>query len=150
MVKILFGEDFKEKTILDIDTYFNNTYEREWLDDEEVKQIVRDIDNSELQGLNVISPVLGSISVEKISGGAKALITLLKNDNLEGYIDLCVLGENCEKWLSYIFNAKDVQVCMTSYQFFFRDYNITGICLNDNTVINNSNDWIEKLSEFGN
>ena len=26
MVKVLFGEDFEEKTILDIDTYFNNVY----------------------------------------------------------------------------------------------------------------------------
>ena len=62
MVRVLFGEEFGEKTILDIDSYFNNVYENDWLEDDVVKQIVKDIDGSELNGLNVISPVLGSIS----------------------------------------------------------------------------------------
>ena len=149
MVKVLFGEDFGNDTILDIDAYFNNTYQNDWLYNPNVIKIVKDIDKSDLNGLNVISPVLGSISVKDISGGAKALISLLMNDNLDGYIDLCVLGENCEDWLAYIFNHKDVQVCMTSYQFFFRNTEITGICLNDNTEIRNSEDWREKLFEFG-
>lgn len=149
MVKVLFGEDFGEKTILDIDSYFNNVYENDWLEDENVKQIVKDIDGSELNGLNVISPVLGSISVRDISGGAKALICLLKEDNPEGFIDLVVLGENCEKWLAYVFENKDVQVCMTGYHLFFDDYNVSGVCLNDNTEIKNSNDWRDKLFEYG-
>ncbi|MBR4544156.1 MAG: DUF4869 domain-containing protein [Lachnospiraceae bacterium] len=149
MVKVLFGEDFGERTILDIDSYFNNVYENDWLEDENVKQIVKDIDGSELNGLNVISPVLGSISVRDISGGAKALICLLKEDNPEGFIDLVVLGENCEKWLAYVFENKDVQVCMTGYHLFFDDYNVSGVCLNDNTEIKNSNDWRDKLFEYG-
>ena len=149
MVKVLFGEDFEEKTILDIDTYFNNVYEDKWLDDEQVIQIVKDIDNSELKGLNVISPVLGSISVRDISGGAKALICLLKEEEPQGYIDLVVLGENCEKWLAYIFNNKDVQVCMTGYHLFFDEYDISGWCLNDDTEIRNSEDWRKKLFEYG-
>ena len=149
MVKVLFGEDFGEKTILDIDSYFNNVYENDWLEDETVKQIVKDIDGSELNGLNVISPVLGSISVRDISGGAKALICLLKEENPEGFIDLVVLGENCEKWLAYVFENRDVQVCMTGYHLFFDDYNVSGVCLNDNTEIKNSNDWRDKLFEYG-
>ena len=150
MVKVLFGEDFGDKTILDIDSYFNNVYEDEWLNDDIVRQMVKDIDNSELVGLNVISPVLGSISVRDISGGTKALICLLKEEKSEGFIDLVVLGENCEKWLAYIFNKKDVQVCMTGYHLFFDEYEVTGLCLNDNTIINNSDDWRDKLFEFGN
>ncbi len=149
MVKVLFGEDFGEKTILDIDSYFNNVYENDWLADETVKQIIKDIDGSELNGLNVISPVLGSISVRDISGGAKALICLLKEENPEGFIDLVVLGENCEKWLAYIFENRDVQVCMTGYHLFFDDYNVSGVCLNDNAEIKNSADWRDKLFEYG-
>ena len=149
MVRVLFGEDFGEKTILDIDSYFNNVYENDWLEDDVVKQIVKDIDGSELNGLNVISPVLGSISVRDISGGAKALICLLMEDNPAGYIDLVVLGENCEKWLAYVFEKKDVQVCMTGYHLFFDDYSVSGVCLNDNTEITNSADWRAKLFEYG-
>ncbi len=150
MVKVLFGKDFGEdKTILDIDTYFNNVYENDWMTDPKVKEIIRDIDGSELEGLNVISPVLGSISIRDISGGAKALICLLKEVEPQGYIDLVVLGENCEKWLAYIFERKDVQVCMTGYHLFFRDHQVSGVCLNDNSDIRNSEDWRNKLFEFG-
>ena len=150
MVKVLFGTDFGEnKTILDIDTYFNNVYENDWMYDETVKQIVKDIDKSDLEGLNVISPILGSISVRDLSGGAKALICLLKDTGSDGFIDLVVLGENCEKWLAYIFGIKDVTVCMTGYHLFFKEYDVSGICLNDNSIINDSNDWRKKLFEFG-
>lgn len=150
MVRVLFGDDFgDDKTILDIDTYFNNVYEDEWLDDDIVKQMVKDIDKSELKGLCVISPVLGSISVRDLSGSVKGLICLLKDDNKEEFIDLVVFGENCEKWLAYIFNHRDVQVCMTGYHLFFKEHEITGVCLNDNTEIKNSEDWQDKLFEFG-
>jgi len=150
MVRVLFGKDFGEdKTILDIDTYFNNVYENEWMTDPLVKDIIRDIDKSKLEGLNVISPVLGSISIRDISGGAKALICLLKDDDPQGYIDLVVLGGNCEKWLAYIFEHKDVQVCMTGYHLFFNDQNVSGICLNDDSLIKNSEDWRKKLFEYG-
>ena len=65
------------------------------------------------------------------------------------YIDLVVLGENCEKWLAYIFNNKDVQICMTGSQLFLDEYRISGWCLNDNTEIKNSEDWRKKLFEYG-
>ncbi len=149
MVKVLFGKDFGEHTILDIDTYFANVYEDDWLNDDTVKDMVRDIDGSELEGLNVISPVLGSISVRDLSGGVKALICLLKDDNKESFIDLVVLGENCEKWLAYVFEKRDVQVCMTGYHLFFDEYEVKGLCLNDNSLINSSLDWRKKLFEFG-
>lgn len=149
MVKVLFGEDFGENTILDIDSYFANVYEDTWLDDDVVRNIVKDIDDSDLNGLNVISPVLGSISVRDLSGGTKALICMLKDNNPESFIDLVVLGENCEKWLSYIFKHKDVQVCMTGYHLFFDGLDIEGICLNDGSSIKDAADWQKKLFEFG-
>ena len=49
----------------------------------------------------------------------------------------------------YVFENKDVQVCMTGYHLFFDDYNVSGVCLNDNTEIKNSNDWRDKLFEYG-
>ena len=54
MLRILFGRE-TEDTNIDPDTYFNNTCEAEWFDDEIVKQIIRDIDDSEVQGFSLIS-----------------------------------------------------------------------------------------------
>ena len=63
MLSILFGKE-TENTNIDPDTYFNNTCEIEWFDDEIVKQIIRDIDDSEVLGFSLISKHLGAASVE--------------------------------------------------------------------------------------
>lgn len=57
------------------DMYFNNTYREEWLDNELVKRMVKDIDRSEVVSRHCInSPVLGQIAPERLSGGVKGLI----------------------------------------------------------------------------
>ena len=72
----------------DVDVYFNNRYEDEWLEDPVVKQIVRDIDHSEiLSNRAVESPVLGIIPLTRISGGDSgvgktSLIQLVADYNL--------------------------------------------------------------------
>lgn len=76
MLFINFYDD--EREIRYTDSYFNNNYQDEWMEDEEVKQIIRDIDSSELLNPQiVISPVLGAIPVTQISGGAKAVVNTL-------------------------------------------------------------------------
>lgn len=42
-----------------------------------VVQMVRDVDQSELKGLCVLSPFLGSISVERLSGGGALFLSRL-------------------------------------------------------------------------
>mgnify|MGYP002769844343 FL=1 len=70
MLNILFRED--EREIRYTDSYFNNNYQDEWFEDDLVKQIIKDIDLSDvLNAQIVISPVLGAIPVTQISGGAK-------------------------------------------------------------------------------
>ncbi len=69
--------------------YFNNTYEDEWFDDPFVKRIVSTFDSSEVSDRQlIISPVLGQIPLERLSGGAKALILLHGTDDF--YTDLTV------------------------------------------------------------
>ena len=96
MLKIYFGYD--ENAVLSVDTYFNNTYEDEWFDDAFVKKIVKVVDDSEVRDRQlIVSPVLGQIPPERLSGGAKALILLYETNNF--YTDLIVCGSNCEDLL---------------------------------------------------
>lgn len=145
MLYVLFGERLDD-TIFPTSVYFNNVYENEWFNDEDVKQIVRDIDKSELNGLCVLSPFLGSIPVEKLSGGAKGLILMLKEDNFIS--DLISYGNNCEDWIIRISNKKDITVCMTGVDMTFEGKDIKAICLNDNSKINNYIDWCDKMIAF--
>ena len=67
----------------DVDVYFNNRYQKEWLQDLLVKDIIQDIDHSEsLSNYAVECPVLGIIPRTRIFGGTKALILMLKTDRV--------------------------------------------------------------------
>lgn len=145
MVSVYFGYD--KEAILSVDCYFNNMFEYEWLDDDFVKEMIQDIDGSTVLSNQCIqSPVLGQIPPEKLSGGVKTCIMLYKMDDFMP--DLIVCGENCEKWLSLIFSKKNCRVTMSGYDLTFRNLEIKGICENDNSVINNYQDWINKMCDM--
>ena len=59
--------------------YFKNTYTDEWITDKLSREMIRDVDRSEVIGPRVIdSPVLGGISARELSGGVKTLIAIYK------------------------------------------------------------------------
>ena len=146
MLSILFGKE-TENTNIDPDTYFNNTCEIEWFDDEIVKQIIRDIDDSEVLGFSLISKHLGAASVEWLSGGCKTLILLYKDDDFEP--DLIWLGNNCEDWLIKIANIKDIKAVMTGEDLHFSGkQNLIFLCLNDNSIIKDFREWNRKLIDY--
>ncbi|MEZ3468025.1 MAG: DUF4869 domain-containing protein [Schaedlerella sp.] len=140
-----FGYD--TEAILSIDKYFNNTYDEDWLDDPFVKEMVLDIDHSEvLDKYCIQSPVLGQIPPEKLSGGVKALICMYELDDF--YVDLIVCGKNCEKWIAEIAEKKDFRASMSGYDLDFEDTGIRARCLNDGSEIHSSKDWILKMCRY--
>ena len=109
MLSIHFGIYSNKNYIDNPDLYFDNTYEDAWLENQESKDMVRDIDKSELVGPNlVISPALGSISINRLSGGVKTLIQIA-NDSEHVY-NASACGDNCASWLLKIGSEKDVLV----------------------------------------
>ena len=90
-------------------TFFNNTYRDEWITDELSKQMILDVDKSEVIGPHLIdSPVLGPISQKELSGGVKTLI-LVNNDD-EHIFNASACGDNCARWLVKIGKDKDITV----------------------------------------
>lgn len=145
MVSVFFGLD--KTAVLNVDVYFNNVFEYEWLDDELVRDMVKDIDNSVVLSNQCIqSPVLGQIPPERLSGGVKTCIMLYKLDKF--LPDLVVCGENCETWLSKIFTLKDCRVAMSGYDLTFKGLTIEGVCENDGSIINNATDWVNKMCDM--
>lgn len=109
MLSIYFGNYTGSDYIENPDLYFDNTYEDEWLEDERSKEMVKDIDRSELVGPNlVVSPVLGSISINRLSGGVKTLIQIYHDPHHVYNASAC--GDNCSEWLLKIGQEKDVTV----------------------------------------
>ena len=109
MLSIYFGDYAGDNYVDNPDLYFDNTYEDEWLEDPVSKEMVKDIDKSELVGPNlVISPVLGSMSINRLSGGVKTLIQIAHDPDHVYNASAC--GDNCAAWLLRISKDKDVLV----------------------------------------
>lgn len=128
-----------ENLIRNIDSYFNNNYEDEWFEDSIVKQMVLDIDKSEvISAYNVISPVLGSIPTTKISGGVKALILMYKRPDLTIWATAC--GDNCCEWIIRLSEMQDVHIMLEHTLLFPRDFE--AICTDNNVHITNVKEYL--------
>ena len=120
MLSIFFGKYRGSEYIENPDLFFDNTYADEWLTDERSKEMVKDVDRSDLIGPNlVISPVLGSIPITRLSGGVKTLIQV-DHDPHHVY-NASVCGDNCAKWLLRIGEDKDVLVRLGHMMHFERN-----------------------------
>ena len=109
MLSIFFGNYRNSDYIENPDLYFDNTYEDEWMTDERSKEMVKDVDHSDLVGpYLVVSPVLGSIPVNRLSGGVKTLIQI--DHDPEHVYNASACGDNCAKWLLRIGEEKDILI----------------------------------------
>ena len=109
MLHIYYGELDTENYIFNPDSYFNNTYEDSWITDPVSKQMIRDVDKSEVKGPRLIdSPFLGPISTERLSGGVKTLI--LMNFDSTHVFNASACGDNCAKWILKIAQKKDLTI----------------------------------------
>lgn len=119
MLSIYYGTYNGSNYVDNPDLYFDNTYEDAWLEAYQSKEMVRDIDKSDLVGPNlVISPVLGSIPVTRLSGGVKTLIQIANDPDHVYNASAC--GDNCASWLLKIGAEKDILVRL-GHQMRFRE-----------------------------
>ena len=136
MLNLIYGEVESDNYIFDPDTFFNNTYEDEWITDELSKRMIRDVDKSEVIGPHLIeSPVLGPISQKELSGGVKTLILI--NNDTEHIFNGSACGDNCAKWLIEIGKQKDVTVRL-GYFMSFGDEPFEAKVVNTNKIVHSS------------
>ncbi len=120
MLSIFYGTCKSSNYIDDPDLYFDNTFEDEWLEDPLSKEMVEAVDRSTLVSPNlVVSPVLGSIPVTRLSGGVKTLI-LIAHDP-EHLYNASACGDNCASWLLKIGQEQDILVRLGHIMHFEAD-----------------------------
>lgn len=104
MLHVYFGE--MDGIIYNTEVYFKNVYEDEWIVDSFNREMIRDVDSSEVLASGVIdSPVLGKIPPERLSGGVKTLILIRELPDKVFYASAC--GDNCAPWLLRIAEHED-------------------------------------------
>ena len=104
MLNVFFGN--MPEAVYNTAVFFKNDYEDEWITDSLVKEMIRDVDHSEVIDNGVIdSPVLGKIPPLGLSGGVKTLILVLFEPRKVFNASTC--GDNCAKWLLRIAASED-------------------------------------------
>ena len=95
MLKVYLGSCDNE--IYNPPVYFINQYEDKWLITDLAKEMIKDVDKSEVVGPRLIqSRVLGPISPRELSGGVKTLL-LMAFDESGRFFNATACGDNCAK-----------------------------------------------------
>ena len=120
MLRIYYGELESEKYIFNPDVFFNNSYEDDWITDSISRQMIKDIDGSDVVGPRLIdSPYLGAIPAERLSGGVKTLI-LMKFDS-EHIFNASACGDNCAERILKIGTEKNLTIRLGYLMNFGKD-----------------------------
>lgn len=144
MLKIFFGE--MENAIYNTSVYFDNTYEDDWIGAPLAKEIIRDIDGSEVLDVECIkSPVLGQIPPTKLAGGTKTLILMMNEP--ETVFNASTCGDNCAKWILRLAEGKDLTINLRHIMD-FGDDEFEAIVLNNNMVVHNMKELLSAAIEF--
>ena len=137
MLNVIYGntEDFVFNTSM----YFDNTYEANWITSDLAKQIINDIDKSEVKSGNCIeSPYLGQIPPERLSGGTKTLLLIL-NDKTGSLFNASTCGDNCAKWLLQMAKDRDITIVLLHNMNFGDNFELR---------INNTGDIVHSMTEL--
>jgi hypothetical protein len=149
MLTIHFG--YFEEACKDPDNYFNYSFEEEWFDDPLVKEMVLDVDKSEVETyMRIKSPVFGYMDYQRLSGGVKTLILMYK---LPEFIAAGVsMGDNCAKWVMEIGKRVDCKMTI-EHGFVFGngmfDHSDFDVHIeNTNTTVHTIYDYYRALGEW--
>jgi hypothetical protein len=142
LLSIYFG--YKGVECEDPHAYFVGAWEDEWFDDPIVKQMVLDVDKTEIVSPNLaISPVFGAMDPMRISGGVKSLILMYKDR--EFIADGESMGDNCYDWVVKLSHICDCAIAIEVSV-------LIGELENDqspfNAVIENNGHAIKTVAEY--
>lgn len=144
MLNIFLGK--MPEAIYNTAVYFKNAYEDEWITAARTREMVRDIDKSEVLDSGVIdSPVLGKIPPVNLSGGVKTLILIANEPGKIFNISTC--GNNCAKWILKLAEQQDITVNLRHLMDFGTD-NFEIRILNTNQIIHSMKELIPLVGMY--
>lgn len=144
MLKIWLG-NFQKGCIKNPDRYFNLHKEKEWFDRQDVRDIIKNIDDVDVvDGEYLHSKVFGGMSPERLSSGCKSLILLTVNPQCNVYASRC--GDNCAGYILDLAEKNDVIITLHHGMLFPRDFE--GVILDNGKKINSRKDFANAYIDF--
>lgn len=128
-------------------TYFDNTYEDEWIMNELSVQMIKSVDLSDVISARLIdSPVLGPISVKELSGGVKTLMLMAFDDSGKVF-NASACGDNCAKWILHIAEKKELTINLRHIMN-FGDGDFEAKIMNTGGFIHGMSEFINVASDY--
>jgi len=141
MLSIFYGD--MPQAIYNHVVYFKNRYTDEWIMDEFSREMIRDVDKSEVRGPRIIdSPVLGGITPRELSGGVKTLMAIYKVPDQIFNASAC--GDNCAKWIINIAARKDLTINLHHVLDFSSAWDFDALMLNTNRMVHGYREYLEE------
>ena len=145
MLNIYLGE--MDGAIYHPPTYFDNTYEDDWIVDPLTVAMIKDVDKSEVVGAHLIeSPVLGPISTKELSGGVKTLI-LMAFDQSGKIFNASACGDNCAKWILKIGETKNLTINLRHIMEFGKS-EFEAKILNTGEIVHNMAEFVDIAGDY--
>jgi len=149
MLNIYYGD--MPEAIYNTSVYFANTYKDKWIISELSKEMIKDVDKSEVISASLIkSPVLDMIPPTKLSGGVKTLMLIAYDRKHVFNASNC--GDNCAKWILKIadeLGAKGQKVVINLRHLMdFGDGEFKIRVLNTNKIVRNMGELVEEAVDF--
>lgn len=144
-LNIAFG-DYYESIIFNTEVYFRNTFRPEWLEDEQIKKAIRDIDQSIVINGNAIeSPVFGIMPPTKLSRGLKTLMLMYNNPHMVFNASTC--GDNCVPFIEEMIKEKDILIGLY-HAMDFSKKDFKAYIANGDVVVNSYEEYIELADKY--
>ncbi len=145
MLSVYFGE--QENEVYNPAGYFLNKYKDEWITADLSRQMIKDVDRSEVIEPRIIdSPFLGPITPRELSGGVKTLMCMAYDDS--GYVfNASACGDNCAKWIVRIAQDKDLTIDL-HHLMSFEGLDLHCKILNDGSEINSYAEFVDAAVDF--
>ena len=127
--------------------YFINQCEDEWITAQLSREMIKDVDQSEVISERIIdSPVLGPITPRELSGGVQTLMLMAYDDSGKVF-NASACGDNCAKWILKIAEKKELTVTLHHIMDFGSGpFNIE--IMNTKTVVHNRKEYVDIAVDF--
>ena len=144
MLSIIYGK--YEDSIYNTSVYFNNTFQKTWLDDPYVRKLIKSVDKSEVIGDYLIkSKALGMISPNQLSGGVKTLIlTYFKPDII---FNASTCGDNCARWFLDM-SKKEDRIINLRHIMNFGEGEFTIKIINNDQIVHSMKELVMVAGDF--
>lgn len=145
MLNIIMGRP--EGEIYETARYFNALFEEEWMEHEIIKDIIKDVDESDMISNKLIqNDIWGTLSPKDLSSDTKTLILMLNFPDKIFNGSQC--GGNCNKWLVKIGDMVSPTIAVHHIHKFPDDMKFNIRILNDNSVVHNDKEYFNKYLEI--